>query len=342
MITSKKPHKIFTLIGVLSALSFSLLFPLSLSAQTIDSYKESVRVLVNPPNPGPGKTVSISIESSLLDLNQSIITWKVDGKIIESGKDKRFFETKLGEIGKETVIKISVSNSSSGLIEKEVRINPTSVSFLYEANTYTPPFYKGKALPSSESVVTVLALPNFKTTSGTQIQSKDLVFTWKKDGVVDGRNSGLGKDFYSYVLGRLPEDTPEIEVSIVHPESNLKGYAYLLLGSVNPEIVFYENSPLLGVVLNKALVGETNLLKGEFNVAAYPYFFSGRNKNSVNYEYKWHINSEEVADVPKNQNFLTLRRPEGGKGTSAISVSLQNLQKIFQSGSNNLLINYGQ
>ena len=229
-----KLHKmtIFTKkILVILALSFLSFLPTIALSQTIDSYKDSLRTVITPPNPQANQTISIHLESSLIDISLSTITWSVDGKVILKGKDRRVLETKLKEIGKETNILISVNSPLYGSFDKEITINPTSISLIYEANTYTPPFYKGKALPSSESVVTLLALPRFIKNNGTPISSKDLIFTWKKEGVVDGANSGLGKDTYVFITGRLPEDTPLIEVSALYPEESQRGYSSILLPS---------------------------------------------------------------------------------------------------------------
>ncbi len=320
----------------------SLVFlPIITSAQTIDSYNESLRTVITPANPQPNQTISITLESSLVDLSLSTITWSVDGKIVSKSRDNRKLETKLKDAGKETKILISVSSPSSGALNKEIVINPASIDLIYEANTYTPPFYKGKALPSAESSVTLLTLPKFFKKNGAAILAKDLMFTWKKDGVVDGAKSGLGKNTYTFATGRLPENTPLVEVSVLSPEEGIRGYSSLLLPTTEPQLVIYEDNPILGVNLNQAVPREGNLNGKEMSLVAYPYFFSGKNKESQSFEYTWYINNEKIIDIPKNKSTLTIRSPEG-IGSSSIRVSLSNINRIFQAAASNILVKYGE
>ena len=48
-----------------------------------------------------------------------------------------------------------------------------------QARRYTPPFYKGKKIFTSESVIKFIAIPNFVTSNNKKIPASDLVYTWK-------------------------------------------------------------------------------------------------------------------------------------------------------------------
>jgi len=55
---------------------------------------------------------------------------------------------------------ISIILDSTHRIDKEIVIEPAQLDILWEStDSYVPPFYEGKALPSIESTIKVVALP---------------------------------------------------------------------------------------------------------------------------------------------------------------------------------------
>ena len=73
-------------------------------------------------------------------------------------------------------------------------MQPTSVDVLWSAYSYTPPFYKGKALAPSRGSVVLVALPQLVTRNGSPIEPKNIIYTWSRRGVILGKSSGLGKN----------------------------------------------------------------------------------------------------------------------------------------------------
>ena len=337
MISMKKLPKNFISNVFLGIISLILAFGAgTVGAQGL--YDNSISAVVLPENPKPKSSISIRLDSSLVDLPSSTISWYVNNKKISEGKDLRTFNFSLPESGT-TKVEARINSSDYGLIVKNFSFAPNLVEIIFEANSYTPPFYKGRALVPPEGVVTLLAMPDFKTSSGN-ISSKNLVFTWTNDGTVQGDKSGLGKNTYTFNNGRLSEDAPFIEVSVTSPQNNLTGYANFRIGSVEPEIVFYEDNPLLGVTLNKAIQNTFFLNKQEVTIIAYPYYFGGKNKDSVNLQYSWLINSLPVSPTGSAKTNLTVRKPDG-TGSSSISLGIDNLRRIFQTAKTGIIVQYG-
>jgi hypothetical protein len=290
-----------------------------LSKASPTASSESIQTIVIPNDPKPESTISIQLSSSLIDLGSADITWKVDNKFLQSGKDLRVAKIKLGKAGSVTVISISISTKDYGVVTKELRFSPGGVRLIYEAETYTPPFYKGKALPTQQSVISLLAVTNFKTPRGVTIQPKDLIFTWKKNGEVDGANSGRGKDTYRYNNGALPTDAPLIEVVVSAPEYGAEGSDSIVVESVEPEIIFYEENPLLGTILNKALVDQLNFSKSEMTLLAYPYYFSAQKKEATQLSYKFSINGNSV-ETPRENSRHDANKTQIGRATHCQSI----------------------
>jgi len=69
----------------------------------------------------------------------------------------------MGSLGEKKTVTIKVVSRRGGYLEEKITFQPALVDLMWEANTYTPPFYKGKALTSSKSSITVTAIPQLKT-----------------------------------------------------------------------------------------------------------------------------------------------------------------------------------
>src|SRR5688572_16598777 len=68
------------------------------------------------------------------------------------------------------------------------------VDLLWQAETYTLPFYKGKALWSKESRVKLLAIPR-----GPGVGNPlNLTYKWTKNGTVLGNINGVGKNTIAF------------------------------------------------------------------------------------------------------------------------------------------------
>lgn len=214
-----------------------------------------------------------------------------------------------------------------------------SVDLLWQGNTYTPPFYKGKTLWSNQSMITLWALPQ-----GLGDPAK-LNYKWTKGGTVLGGPkgvNGVGKNRLSFtdsVLGR-PQT---IKVDIVSTPAadgseEVLASASVYVEPIPPTLVIYENNPLYGFMFHKEAVGTFNLQEKEVTFTAFPFFFSTSNRINADLSYKWNSNSGEA----ETRNSVTYRSPDNGSGTSQIQASISNRDKILQSASRNFLIQFGK
>ena len=105
----------------------------------------------------------------------------------------------------------------------------------------------------------------------------------------------------------------------------------------NPKILFYEDQPLEGPQYQKELGESVSLEKPEFSLRAEPFFFSKRALPILSYE--WQMNNQKI-ETPQKPNLLNLTAPSGQKGTSAVSLALENLQNILERASKTIQINF--
>ncbi len=312
---------------------------LSLPAK-LPQIQEQITTTVYPEIPKPNPEVRITAEAYGTDLDSHPITWKVNGKKALEGVGEKVFRFKLGSSGVVYNVELTISPKNAPVITKNFSFTPIDVDVLWEANTYTPPFYKGKAMYSAESNVTFIALPNI-IINGTKLNNSDIVYKWKIDRKVQGTLSGFGKNTMSYT-GPIIFKTPLIQTEVYSSNNpNIKGLNGTTISYVNAKTLVYEDNPRYGILFNKALLGQVSMKSSEIKFAAFPFFFSTKNKNSSSTVYKWKMNSYKI-NIPADQNSAVFKRKDNTAGSSILTVDIENPNKIFQRGSAGFVVNYDQ
>ena len=314
----------------------SFFLGINASAQTID-LTQNLSVTQTPERPRAYDNVSISIESYLVDLNSASIAWSVNSKLIEKGTGNKTFKVKLGGVGSLTTVGLSIRARTGESIDKTFAFRPAEVDLLWEAQTYTPPFYKGKALFSNQGRLRVVAVPNFRDSNGKTLPANNLIYTWKQDGQVLGDLSGYGKSTLIIDGPLLPRLTT-ISVETMTPDSQLVAEDVVSLRSLSPMILFYENNPLYGVMYHQAMGYNFTLKGSELTLAAEPYFFSGDTKTGSETNFTWKLNDNVVFGTDNGE--ITLRNEKAQTGQSSLTLEITNSQKIYQSARQTLFLNF--
>ena len=232
-----------------------------------------LEISIIPKNPEPFQTVKTTIKSSLYDLDRSKITWLVDGLEKKTEIGLKEYNTLAGKNGQKTIVK-AIVELSDGTKEIETSFTPSLVDLIFESLSYTPPFYKGRALNPSQGSVIVTAIPELVKSNGEKELAQNIFYSWKKDGTPQLPSSGMGKNVLTFT-GTVPVRDTIIEVSVSSLDKNLSASKQITIINVDPKIIFYENSPIYGIMLNKGIKGVINMLTDEFSVIAVPYFFNG-------------------------------------------------------------------
>src|SRR3989344_8291471 len=145
-----------------------------------------------PEYPQPNSSVSLMLQSTYYDVGVSNIRWVANGTTVAEGIGLDSITLQTSALG--TRLDISaILSGSSGSASTDIVIIPASVDLLWEADSYVPPFYRCRALPSSGSNVRVAALPHIPNASGTEISASELTYTWRKDNQILESFSGKGK-----------------------------------------------------------------------------------------------------------------------------------------------------
>ncbi|GMQ95471.1 MAG: hypothetical protein BMS9Abin13_586 [Patescibacteria group bacterium] len=301
-----------------------------------DGLEQYMEIITRPKYPDPYEKVSIEAISFLTDLNRAEIFWYVNDKLKERGVGKTRFSFSVGGVRSTSIVDLVIKTTEGKRVDKQISFRPVELSLLWEANTYTPPFYKGRALISPEGALKVVALPNFITAGGTYIPAEKLVYVWKKDGEVLEKESGYGKRMF-YIKAPIPFWDTNIEVEVSSLGGSLKAGKSVNIFPKNPKVIFYRDNPLGGVQYENAVGGELDLSRTEIAIKAEPYFFSVDDMEE-NLVYSWSMDDRTIEGDKERITFR--QEEEGGVGISRISLAIQNLARTYQSASRSFLLNF--
>ena len=293
-------------------------------------------ITVIPKFPKANTDVYIEIKNYSIDLNNSNITWRVNGVVKSQGKGVTTFSTKTGKNGELITVTASIRDEGGISLTETIRLRPAEIDLVWESDGYTPPFYRGKAAYTEGASVKVLAMPEFFSGS-TKLSEKQMVYKWKINGKVDENQSGYGKRIFVVPAQKVPRP-PVVEVEVSDSASGMNGYAKLTINAESPVIHFYEENSLYGTRYSQALDPETSLTLREIRVRAVPYFFSTRAASSQTLLYEWSLNGNPIPN--KTDSTIIFRSEDESAGSSNIGVRIKHTNKIFQSETKSFTLKY--
>lgn len=291
---------------------------------------ETINVEMIPLVPKAGESVHVTLVSYLTDINMANIIWTVNGKTIKSGTGIKEFDFIMGGDGQTTTLGIIVKTTSEGTIEKSFSLKPASVDLIWQSNGVVPPFYKGKSLFSHQNEVTVVALPHVLGKNGTEINPKNFSYTWKKNGSVIEEASGYGKNTYTFE-GSIISRPLNIGVEATSLGNEGVVYGSINLKPTDPTVIFYKKDPVYGIEFQKAIGANQELMDSdEISVIGIPLFFNSNNKKGGGLVFTWSINGVPIDNGGYGQAVQTFRKVTDTGGSSNISLSIENREKILQ------------
>ncbi|MBX4198066.1 hypothetical protein KW782_01900 [Candidatus Parcubacteria bacterium] len=310
-----------------------LYLPMAVFAQLPDT---TLSLRFSPQYPQPGQSVSFTVLSGAIDLNRSDITWLVNGSEVSSGKGKTSFKTTAAREGSQTSIRVVAVTADGKDYEVSQVINPGTVDLIWEAKSYTPPFYRGKALYPFQGEATVVAMSNFYE-NGTRLSPKNLIYAWKVNGQNVREASGFGKDSMTVTSGVVLRAI-EVIVTVSSQSGKTLGTGRVVLTPQSPEIVLYEEAPLYGPLYHRALGQTINLLNEEIWLKAAPYFFSTAVPHDLStLTFDWRVNNTAASEQDSS---IILRHTGTETGRSLIGAKATNPAKLLQYSNRQVTITF--
>lgn len=338
---TKKFSLVFTaiLITFLTGNNFSSAqsLPLSASGKNI-----VVEMTSSPTNPTAGDKVNLELSSYTANIDSLKIQWLVDGSIKQEGVGMKTFSITAKSNGQNTNVKAIVSANDGSSGTTEINILPAEVDLIVENQSFTPPFYKGGTYFTNQGAVKIIAMPNILGTNSKKIDSKNLVFKWTKDDTVIGSSSGTGKDSV-IINGSVPITDIRVGVNIYDLSGNELANRSMILTAKDPQILFYENSPIYGILFNRAVTNYYLGTREQIKITAEPFYYTFLNGNrDSDAQYSWTVNQNSVTPTGNENEILLKQDNNGVSGIASISLTIDNLSKIFQYGDSSFNVQFGQ
>ncbi len=303
-----------------------LIAPSALSAQFSPlGFENTVSLQVSPRYPEPDARVTLTLSSTYFDLSASAITWYVDGDKQPTEGD-RSLTIDTGPSGRVIAVSVVVENSE-GTAEANARIIPAEVDLLAEANTFTPPFYSGRARASAGSTVTLQALPRLVPPGAGAIPAEQLNFTWRRNGDVLGSLSGRGRQTLT-IPAPLLFGADTISVEVVSTDKTIGAETSISINTQDPELVLYFEDPRYGVLYGRALGSLSVVNEREAVFVAVPYFAPVRSSADASLRYAWRVNRTEVLNDGPDPHKITIDAANSS-GLALIELAITHATNFF-------------
>ncbi len=298
-----------------------------------DAQTNALRINTTPKHPGPFESVIVDVEDFSIDLNKVEIAWTVDGKVMQRGVGIKRLQFTTGALG--TVSNISINMGGD---VRQMVIRPTVTDLQWQADTHTPPFYKGKALHSNQDPITVVAEPFFINSQGVRLDPTKLIYKWKQNEKLDNNASGYGKKTFRVIPSVLMKPI-QVEVEVTTPDNTYHSLSSINISDTKTEVLLYENHPLYGITFEKALNGKEFSISGqEIRVIGMPLFFSNEQKRIDQLAFDWKLNDSKT-NQPGNE--IIFRKPEGSSGgRSLVGLGVKNPTRFAQSSNSSFYITF--
>lgn len=277
-------------------------------------------IALDPAHPGPGQTVRLTLQSPVADLARSSISWSVDGKPLVSDTGATDIAIVAGKLGSETEV-TATAQTMTGLARATASIIPAEADLLFDANSYVPPFYQGRALPSPASQLRLHAFARIVRPGAGAVAPEELVYTWRRNSSLLPGISGKGKSSVTLPAPTLfSTDTFAVEAATM--DGTIVAAATVRVPSTEPATVFYEDSPLFGIRYRNALTAQSVYSGAELTIAAVPFFALANSPADPRLSYEWSVNGRQVERDEKRPDEITLGAASEGTGRADVRLLL--------------------
>ncbi len=323
--------------GVFSFFAIATLFFFSFyhvsHAQIVSRFQAGdISLDIDPASPDAFESVTIKLITFSIDLDIHNITWMVNGEQKSGGIGKKSITVQVGAYGEGTSVQAIIHSQDGRLVRKSIVLRPATVDVLWEAvDSYTPPFYQGKALPARGAVLKFVAMPNL-IIGDDHLKAQELDYTWSWNYKVKPDSSGYNKQFMG-IKNLFVNREETVSVAVKNTQGNIRGEGSTKLTFVEPDINFYKtflNSN--NYDLTRSLKEGRGDVNKKFDLVGIPYFFSVRpNLTLDSLGYQWKVDGSIITkDNTENKNFISLI--PSNKGTVDLSLSVIQPEEDFQLG----------
>jgi len=252
-----------------------------------------------PSLPEPYMPVTVSINDYSVNAVGAAVSWSVNGVVQKDSQNARSITLTAGGLGEKQTVTVTLLGTDGAQMRATTIIEPTLLDVVLEADTYVPSFYRGRALPGRTSMLHATAVVH--DSEGVSDTAYTYRWTLGQDVLFGG--AVKGKNTISFAM---PIYSKALTVEVIGSEGKVIARKSITPTSVQPELYFYEWSPLKGLY-QKAITGSFPLIGEEATIYGEPFFVDTAPTN-INASVTWNIEGQMVSSDTESDRAFTLTR----------------------------------
>lgn len=293
-----------------------------------------VQIILSPESPEPNQLVTVTAQSFSFDSDVTFLSWTHNGSNVASGKGEKTYSFNVGPAG--SLHRVSVSASAKGTTFSDtLSFRVSDILLTWEAQTHTPPGYRGRALPTSGALVRVHAFPELFLSASQTHDPNNLVYQWKLDDQDVRGQSGRGKKQFAFRVANGRGVTHRISVTVTSDDKTARAFAQVTVRVEESRLLFYEKKLLEGTRYENAAQHFSVASGEELRLRVEPFFFLSGSIDTLDYEWRVAGRLLEKSTEPRT---LLFRSERGSRGAHHVSLVIENKRQLFQRGNGNVII----
>lgn len=211
--------------------------------------------------------------------------------------------------------------------DTEPSITLQSLNLYWSANSYTPFGYKGRALPTNGSLVTVYA--DLKISGESP---ENLKYSWFLDGFFQESKSGYNQNSFNFYIRKISGDSHLVLLKVFNESRSFLVEKSIEVPITSPEVVIYQKqNPKINLAYSISDSNFKVLTEQENSFLAFPYFFNAEKISDL--EFTWSFANEDVKDSSLTANIFGMKitnKKVGGILEEILKVSAKNKKQTNQ------------
>lgn len=290
-------------------------------------------ISANPSYQIPGASVTLTAIAKV-PRGEVTYTWTVDDVEVARGVDIDKITVTAGVGGSTKVVRVFLVDTLGTEGEALYLIRPGSVDIVWEGNTYIPPLYAGKALPTGDSMIHIQAIPHIEIGTG-RVPKNSLVYAWEVEGQKLESASGFGKSILRIKPTKFKYQT-RVSVTASTPDGTIGARASATIPLYNPTVVIYEEKPLSGTWYTQATPAMTALSADEVAFRAIPYFVV----DPKNVSFVWTLSGKPFEIDTPDRSIAVFRKTGEGTGEYPVGVTIEKRDSLFERASSKFVLSF--
>ena len=299
---------------------------------------QDAQLLLDTKSLRPGTRVRAFVVTFSADPQKSTFTWYHNDARVASGKGITFYDFTLGQMGSAENIRVSVTAGAGASRQLSKTVRPARIHFSWFTDSYTPPWYKGKALASPGSTILISAIPDFRLGT-TKLDPKNLIYEWTIDDTATPRDSGLsgnGKNIYPLRTPVIGTQEVKVDLLVKDELERIVHQETIFVQTRPADLVFYDRDALLGTRFERTAANARIKSGSDIALELEPYFLPRGIFDAL--RFGWRVNNQKLTNTAPLNRVLRLKTDEKSSGRQVISATYENTKNIYQRGGGQTII----